>query len=152
MGLQILMYLRITSRIAEIFGSPLSMSSSTSFLNSTSCSATAAFRAIMAQAQFASEPTARNSKRFPVKANGLVRLRSVLSINNSGICGISSFMPCLPLRLTRSSFVLSSMCSNTCDNCLPRKLEMIAGGASLAPRRCALVALEIAAFNNPLCL
>ena len=35
----------------------------------------------MAEAQFASEPTARNSKRLPEKANGEVRLRSVLSVS-----------------------------------------------------------------------
>ena len=41
--------------------------------------------AIMALAQLASEPGARNSKRFPVNAKGEVRLRSVLSISSSGI-------------------------------------------------------------------
>ena len=136
--------------MAEIFGSPFSISSSTSFLNSVNCSARAEFSAIMALAQLASEPTARNSKRLPVKANGLGRLRSVLSIISSGICGMSSFMPCLPLRLTRSSLVLSSMCSSTWLNCLPRKEEMMAGGASLAPSRWAFVALEMEAFSNPL--
>src|SRR6202012_5894262 len=34
-------------------------------------------------AQLAEEPTARNSNLLPVKANGLVRLRSVLSISRS---------------------------------------------------------------------
>ena len=85
--------------MAEIFGSPFSMSASTSCLNRASCSATAALSAIMALAQFASEPTARNSKRLPVKANGEVRLRSVLSISSSGICGCpASFPVCLPVR------------------------------------------------------
>ena len=39
--------------MAEIFGSPFSMSASTSCLNRASCSATAALSAIMALAQFA---------------------------------------------------------------------------------------------------
>ena len=43
------------------------------------------FNAIMALAQFAEEPTARNSNLFPVNAKGEVRLRSVLSSNNSGM-------------------------------------------------------------------
>lgn len=55
------------------------------FLKRTNCSATAVLSAIMALAQLASEPGARNSNRFPVNANGEVRLRSVLSISNSGI-------------------------------------------------------------------
>ena len=150
MALHSLIYPRMISRIAETFGSPFSIRASTSFLNFANWSATAEFSAIIAEAQFASEPTARNSKRFPVKAKGEVRLRSVLSINNSGICGISSFIPCLPLRLIKLSFVLFSIWSNTCDNCFPRKEDMIAGGASLAPKRWALVALEIEAFSNPL--
>ena len=36
-----------------------------------------ALMSIMAAAQLADEPAARNSKRLPVKANGEVRLRSV---------------------------------------------------------------------------
>ncbi len=51
------------------------------FLEFHNWSATAVFSAIIALAQLASEPTARNSKRLPVKAKGEVRLRSVLSIN-----------------------------------------------------------------------
>ena len=39
---------------------------------------------------------------------------------------------------------------NTLDNCVPKKLDMIAGGASFAPRRWALVALEMLAFSNAL--
>ena len=136
--------------MAEIFGSPFSISLSTSFLNFANWSATAVLRAIMALAQLASEPTARNSKRLPVKAKGDVRFRSVLSISNSGICGISSFMPCLPLNEKRSSLVLSSKWLSTCVSCLPRKEEMMAGGASLAPKRCALVALIMEAFSKPL--
>ena len=144
-----LMSLRSTSRMAANVSLPSAIFASTSVLNVFNCSATAAFRASMAEAQLASEPTARNSKRLPVKAKGEVRLRSVLSISSSGIRAMSSFMPCLPASI-RSSGSLFSRCSRTFDNCVPRKLEMIAGGASLAPKRWALVALEMLAFSNPL--
>ena len=90
---------------------------------------------LLKREKLASEPTARNSKRLPVKANGDVRLRSVLSIINSGISGISNFMPCLPATVKRSFLSAFSMCSRRSVNCLPRNEEMIAGGASLAPRR-----------------
>ena len=123
---------------------------STLFLKSTKASATAAFRAIIALAQLASEPTARNSKRLPVKANGLVRLRSVLSMSSSGISGMSSSILCLPATVNKSSLSAFSICSSSSLTCLPKKLEMMAGGASLAPRRCALVALMILAFSKPL--
>ena len=49
----------------------------------------AEFRAIMAEAQLADEPGARNSNLLPVKAKGEVLLRSVLSMIRSGIWGIS---------------------------------------------------------------
>ena len=68
----------------------------------------AAFKAIIALAQLASEPGARNSKRFPVNAKGEVRLRSVLSIRSSGIWGISRRILCLSPKATNSLFVLSS--------------------------------------------
>ena len=90
----------------------------------------------MALAQLASEPTARNSKRFPVKANGDVRLRSVLSINNSGIWEYRVSYRALPPKAISSSVELSSKWSSTLLNWLPKKEEMMAGGASLAPRRC----------------
>ena len=62
---------------------------------------------------------------------------------------MSSFMPCLPANW-KSSVSLFSKCSNTCESCEPKKLEMMAGGASLAPKRCALVALEMLAFSKAL--
>ena len=140
------------SMMADVLSSPLAINSSTRFLKSVKASATAVFNTIIADAQLASEPTARNSKRLPVKANGDVRLRSVLSIINSGISGISNFIPCLPATVKRSFLSAFSMCSRRSVNCLPRNEEMIAGGASLAPRRCALVALMIEALSKPLCL
>ena len=46
--------------------------------------AMAVFRIMFASAKFTAEPGMRNSKRLPVKAKGLVRLRSVLSIRKLG--------------------------------------------------------------------
>ena len=134
MGFTCLMSSRTTLRIAASFASPFSMRASTRILKSMRASAIAALSINMAEAQFASLPTARNSKRFPVKAKGDVRLRSVLSISNSGIDGRSSLKAFFPAieRLSSSAF---STCSSKSVTVLPRKEEMIAGGASLAPRR-----------------
>ena len=132
--------------------SPLATRVSTAALNSFNWSATAALRAIMADAQLAEEPTALNSKRLPVKANGDVRLRSVLSIRRSGICGAPDFLSSLPARFTNSFLSLVSNLSRIWLNWFPTNIEMIAGGASFAPRRCPFVAEEIDAFISPLCL
>ena len=77
-------------------------------------------------------PTARNSKRLPVKANGLVRLRSPASLGSVG--SVSTPMVSVPFafELVAPPFAI---CSKTSVSCSPRKIEMIAGGASLAPRR-----------------
>ncbi len=122
---------------------------STRSLNDASASAIAAFRAIMAEAQLTLDPGARNSKRLPVKAKGDVRLRSVLSMMRSGICGMSICMFFLPLTSNRSP---PSILSSSSVSCVPRKLEIIAGGASLPPKRWAFVALMMLAFSSPLCL
>ena len=140
------------SRIALILSSPFSMSASTRFLKLARASATAVLSTIIALAQLASEPTARNSKRLPVNANGDVRLRSVLSMSSSGISGMSSFRPCLPATLKSSSLFDDSMCPRISVSWCPRNDEMMAGGASLAPRRCAFVALMMLALSSPLCL
>src|SRR5574344_565320 len=57
------------------------------------------------------------------------------------------------LPILNSSFLSDfSIWFNRSVSCLPRKEEMIAGGASLPPRRCSLVALMIEALSSPLCL
>ena len=150
MGLQVLISSRSTSTMAESLLSPFLMRLSTRCLKFWRASATAELRAIIAEAQLAEEPGARNSKRLPVKAKGDVRLRSVLSIIKSGIWGISISMPCLPLRVNRSSLSDSSIWSSSSVSCFPRKLLIMAGGASLPPRRWAFVALMIEAFSSPL--
>ena len=128
---------------------------STRFLNEISASAIAAFSAIIAEAQLTLEPGARNSKRLPVKAKGDVRLRSVLSMIRSGICGISISSTSFELSVDSLEFAsavegcCSSLSSNSV-NWVPKKELMMAGGASLPPRRWAFVALMIEAFSRPL--
>ena len=78
------------------------------------------------------EPAARNSNLLPVKANGEVRLRSPPCIGRRGstdeprpshACGVAA-------SPEPDSIALKAFSSSA-----PRKTEMIAGGASLAPRR-----------------
>ena len=102
-------------------------------------------RVVMACEQLAKEPTARSSNLLPVKANGEVRLRSVLSSKISGI---------LPTTLSFNSVFFSgdilplssfSSSSSTSVSWLPMNTEIIAGGASLAPKRWSLLAEAMAA-------
>src|SRR6476660_6352260 len=89
---------------------------------------------------FAELPTARNSNLLPVKANGLVRLRSPASFGSGGRTEtpVWNRPPCLDDLAPPFS-----ICSNTSLSWSPRKIEMIAGGASLAPRRWSLWAEAI---------
>ena len=145
----VLMYSRNTLKIASsFFKSLVSINASTSILKSFSCLATIAFKVVIALAQFADEPTALNSNLFPVKANGEVRFRSVLSSKTSGI---------LPTTFNFKSVFSSgdnfpvetpSKSLKTLVNCCPINTEIIAGGASLAPKRWSLLAVAIAARNN----
>ena len=79
------------------------------------------------------EPSARNSNLLPVNANGLVRLRSPASRGSSGSDRRS------PRSIVDAPLVDESPCSRRrrrrSGAASPRKIEMIAGGASLAPRR-----------------
>ena len=119
--------------MAISFLSPFSTRPSTSDLNFFSVSAMMVFNTVIEIAQLAEEPTALNSNLLPVNANGEVRLRSVLSNNNSGILlckssfniASSCSSNLLPTRVSMSSSTLAKYC--------PTKTEMIAGGASLAP-------------------
>src|SRR5690554_4302527 len=103
----------------------------------------------MELALLADDPTARNSNLLPVKAKGDVRFRSVLSRFNSGIFGI-------PCQRRLSDFTILairgvSISSRTSFSWLPKKMEMIAGGASLAPRRWSLLAEAIEALSRSAC-
>ena len=83
-------------------------------------------------------PTERNSNLLPVKAKGEVRLRSVVSRGKRG-------RVCTPTRSSSFSFVPTgvsfSMASRMPVSSSPRNTLMMAGGASLAPRRQSLPAL-----------
>src|SRR5690606_7290029 len=96
-------------------------------------SATIAFKTVMELAQLDEDPTALNSNLLPVNANGEVRFRSVLSRFNSGILGI----PCHSMLSAFTIFAIRgvSTSSSTLLNWLPIKIEIIAGGASFAPKR-----------------
>ena len=139
---------RSTLIIALVWSSPFAMSASTRSLNNVIASAKAVFSTIIAEAQLASLPTALNSKRFPVKAKGLVLFLSVLSISSSGISGMSNFIPFLSATLNSVSLSESTICFKRPESCCPKNAEIIAGGASCPPKRCALVALMIDAFRS----
>src|SRR5450432_247056 len=81
------------------------------------------------------DPGARNSNRLPVKANGLVRLRSPGSVGKFG--NVSTPIVSVPFSLDDVAPPFA-IWSNTSVNWSPKKIEMIAGGASLAPRRWSL--------------
>ena len=78
------------------------------------------------------EPRARNSNLLPVKANGEVRLRSPPCIGSGGSTGVPS--PRNEPGVAGSPSP-ASIVSKILRSSAPRKIEMIAGGASLAPRR-----------------
>src|SRR6185312_1886521 len=104
---------------------------------------------VMGLAELADEPTARNSNLLPVNAKGDVRLRSVLSFNICGTLG----MPC---HSEASSFIFLlilevSISSRTSLNRLPKKMDIIAGGASFAPSRWSLFTEAIDALNKSAC-
>ena len=81
------------------------------------------------------DPTARNSNLLPVNANGLVRLRSPACLGRGG--SVSTPTVSVPDDLELVAFPFS-ICSKTSASCSPRKIEMMAGGASLAPSRWSL--------------
>ena len=101
-------------------------------VSSSTDSATIVFSTVLGNAGEEFEPSARNSNLLPVNANGLVRLRSPPCSGSGGSTGVPSprnepgFDGCtLPASIAPKTFSSSA----------PRKIEMIAGGASLAPRR-----------------
>ena len=142
------MYWRITCMIAISFFSPLSIRASTSFLKFFRVSVTMVLSTVMALAQLAEDPTARNSNLFPVNANGEVRLRSVLSINSSGMLLWMSILSILSSCSSIFSDTLSFTSCKTLVRYCPIKTEMIAGGASFAPKRWSFGADAIDALNT----
>ena len=101
---------------------------------------------VIAFAQFAVEPTALNSNLFPVKAKGDVLFLSVLSNKIWGILPIFNFNSVFSSADNALfSLTLASNWFSTFVNCDPIKTEIIAGGASLAPKRCSLPGVAIEA-------
>ena len=74
-----------------------------------------AFNAIIGPPQLADDPTARNSKRFPVNAKGDVRLRSVLSNMISGILPTFNFNSVFSSGLIFRSLTFSTNSSSIPD-------------------------------------
>ena len=116
-------------------------------------SATMVFKTIWLFAQFCEEPGARNSNLLPVKANGEVRLRSVVSFGSAGSESTPRRIR-LFLRGSSSSFTFTScsMASSTPFSSSPRNTEMIAGGASFAPRRWSLPAPAVVSRRMSACI
>ena len=126
----------------ESFSSSLPASSSIA-------SAAIVFRTVFGKASDMLDPSARNSNLLPVKANGEVRLRSPPSIGSGG----STVVP----RSRKEAGVFGSpsplaIASKTLSSSAPRKIEMIAGGASLAPSRWSWPMLATEARSRPWCL
>ena len=90
------------------------------------------FKTTIELEQLSELPTARNSNLFPVNANGDVRFLSVLSNKISGIFGtlIVAETPAFVAVLA-----LASKSFNTFSKVCPTNTLIIAGGASLAPKR-----------------
>jgi hypothetical protein len=103
---------------------------------------------MMGRAMLWFDDTARNSNLLPVKANGLVRLRSPASRGSFGstLTPMSRMPPDLVAVFAGAAF---STCSKMSVSWSPRKIEMMAGGASLAPRRWSLPALAMLKRSSP---
>ncbi len=143
------MYSRNTLKIASSFFRFLSLISlSTSILNSFNCFATIVFKTVIGTAQFADEPTALNSNLFPVKANGDVRFRSVLSKRISGILPIIFNFKSVFSSGDNFPLVTFSSSSSTSDNCFPINTDIIGGGASLAPSLWSFPTVATDALSN----
>ena len=124
--------LKIASSFFMFF---FSIRESTLFLNSINCLATIEFNTVIGVAQFAVEPTALNSNLFPVKANGEVLLRSVLSKRISGIFPTTFNLSSVFSSGDNFPLVTFSNSFKALVSCEPINTEIIAGGASLAPNR-----------------
>jgi hypothetical protein len=95
-------------------------------------SATIVLSTVFGSASDCEEPRARNSNFWPVNANGEVRLRSPPCI---GRCGSTDAPISRYVEGVAASPEPVSIAVNTFVSSAPRNAEMIAGGASLAPRR-----------------
>ena len=94
-----------------------------------------AFITVITSAQLADDPTALISNLFPVKAKGEVLFRSVLSNKISGILPTTFNLSSVFSSGDNFPSVTFSNSSNTLKSWVPINAEIIAGGASLAPKR-----------------
>ncbi len=111
---------------------PLAIRDSSSVARWSSASARMVLIVVIGAAIDCNAPGARNSNRLPVNANGLVRLRSPGSVGSTGSVSTPMVNAPFSLELVAPPFAIWS---NTSVSWSPRKIEMIAGGASFAPRR-----------------
>ena len=117
-------YFLVTASIAAALSEAASISSAASL----KASATIALRVVLGADIESLEPTIRNSNLLPVNANGDVLLRSVASF----FIGVTVLIPrsnLLP-SITESTLPFSIICLTISSSWSPRKIEMIAGGAS----------------------
>ena len=135
----------ILSWIARSRFSAFSNSSQTSFI----ASAVIVLRTTLAGAIESAEPTILNSNLLPVKANGDVLFLSVASLARSGNVDAPVFN--LPFWIELVASPLSISCITTSSNCSPRNIEIIAGGASLAPNLWSLPTLEADSLKRSEC-
>ena len=118
------------------------ITSLTAWLKFSACSNSSAIRhnvsatmvliTVLGSAMEALDGTIRNSNLFPVKANGDVRFRSVVSCLNRGRVDTPTFIYVLLWEMLSSPF---SICSKISVRSSPKKTLMIAGGASSPPSR-----------------
>ena len=90
------------------------------------------------------EPTLLNSNLLPVNAKGEVLFLSVVSLGNLG----SEVTPISNCACFASTFVPATSALITSFSSSPRKIEMIAGGASLAPSLWSLPAVATESLSR----
>ena len=113
---------------------------------SLKASAIMVFNTVFADAIESEEPTIRNSNLFPVNANGEVLFLSVASLSKSGRISTPVFK--VPPCLEWVASPVSQSWSITSSSCSPKKIEMIAGGASFAPSLWSFPTLEADSLNR----
>ena len=120
---------------SHFFLSPFSISPSTSVFEILGVSAITVFRVVIGPAQLADEPTARNSNLLPVKANGDVRFLVGIVQHQFGDASVDiQFEDCFILFIKITAYALFDLVQYV-GQVFPMKIEIMAGGASLAPRR-----------------
>ena len=146
----ILLWLDKSSLIMSWTAVSKSSASSSSSAASLNASATMVFNTTLGGAIESEEPTIRNSNLLLVKAKGEVRFRSVASLSKSGkvatpVNNFPPFIECVASPVLQSWLITSS-------NCSPTNMEIMAGGASLAPNLWSLPTSDADSLNRSACL